>query len=97
MNEPTCNRMPLLAPELRWRLLENGRQSGGGHVLVVKFFNPVGIGAWHSRELCKVRAQAFVDQELHEAAGKSSRLTVRADFADAVRQTGFTGGRPRRG
>ncbi|TJV46226.1 MAG: DUF2958 domain-containing protein [Mesorhizobium sp.] len=48
MNEPTCNRMPLLAPELRWRLLENGRQSGGGHVLVVKFFNPVGIGAWHA-------------------------------------------------
>lgn len=29
MNEPTCNRMLLLTPELRGRLLKNGRESAG--------------------------------------------------------------------
>lgn len=50
-----------------------------------------------TRELRQIRTQAFVDQELHEAAGKSSRRTVRDDFGGAFRQTDFTGGRPRRG
>ncbi len=49
------------------------------------------------RELRQIRTQAFVDQELHEAAGKSSRRIVRDDFGGAFRQTDFTGGRPRRG
>ncbi len=48
------------------------------------------------RELRKIRAQTFVDQELHEA-GRSSRATARDDFAGAARQICFVGGRPRRG
>lgn len=43
--------MILLTPELRERLLANGRQPGADHVPVVKFFNPLGIGTWLATEL----------------------------------------------
>ena len=43
--------MILLTPELRGRLLTNGRRSGLDHVPVVKFFNPLGIGTWLATEL----------------------------------------------
>jgi hypothetical protein len=43
--------MILLTPELRERLLANGRQSGADHVPVVKFFNPIGVGTWLATEL----------------------------------------------
>lgn len=43
--------MILLTPELRERLLANGRRSGFDHVPVVKFFNPLGIGTWLATEL----------------------------------------------
>jgi hypothetical protein len=43
--------MILLTPDLRERLLANGRHSGLDHVPVVKFFNPLGIGTWLATEL----------------------------------------------
>ncbi|WP_085462569.1 DUF2958 domain-containing protein [Mesorhizobium australicum] len=43
--------MPLLTPDQRDQLLANGRQPGGDHVPVVKFFNPVGVGTWLATEL----------------------------------------------
>ena len=43
--------LQLLTPHQREQLLANGRQSGGDHVPVVKFFNPVGIGTWLATEL----------------------------------------------
>lgn len=43
--------MILLTPELRERLLANGRQRGSDHVPVVKFFNPLGEGVWLATEL----------------------------------------------
>ncbi len=43
--------MILLTPELRERLLTNGRQPGADHVPVAKFFNPLGIGTWLATEL----------------------------------------------
>lgn len=43
--------MILVTPELRKRLLANGRRRGLDHVPVVKFFNPLGIGTWLATEL----------------------------------------------
>ena len=43
--------MILLTPELRERLLANGRRRGLDHVPVVKFFNPLGVGTWLATEL----------------------------------------------
>jgi len=43
--------MILVTPELRERLLANGRRRGLDHVPVVKFFNPLGIGIWLATEL----------------------------------------------
>src|SRR3546814_9982946 len=43
--------MNLLTPELRERLLANGRARDGDHVPVVRFFNPLGIGTWLATEL----------------------------------------------
>lgn len=43
--------MILLPPELRERLLANGRRRGIDHMPVVKFFNPIGIGTWLPTEL----------------------------------------------
>lgn len=51
MNDTSENPMPLLTPEQREQLLANGRQPGGDHVPVVKFFNPVGIGTWLATEI----------------------------------------------
>lgn len=41
----------LLTPELRERLLANGRDADTDHVPVVKFENPVGHGLWLASEL----------------------------------------------
>jgi hypothetical protein len=43
--------MILLTDDLRDRLLANGRQCDVDHVLVVKFFNPVGAATWLATEL----------------------------------------------
>jgi hypothetical protein len=43
--------MILLTPELRERLLANGREPDTDHVPVVKFFNPLGEGVWLATEL----------------------------------------------
>ncbi len=43
--------MILLTPQLRERLLANGRQRDVDHVPVVKFFNPVGAATWLATEL----------------------------------------------
>ncbi|MEZ2127685.1 MULTISPECIES: DUF2958 domain-containing protein [unclassified Sinorhizobium] len=43
--------MILLTPELRERLLANGRRPDADHVPVVKFFNPLGVGTWLVSEL----------------------------------------------
>lgn len=43
--------MILLTPELRERLLANGRDRDADHVPVVRFFNPVGAGTWLATEL----------------------------------------------
>ena len=43
--------MILLTPDLRQRLLANGRERDVDHVPVVKFFNPVGAGTWLFSEL----------------------------------------------
>ncbi|MGY4197338.1 DUF2958 domain-containing protein [Bradyrhizobium sp. USDA 4520] len=43
--------MILLTPELRERLLSNGRERDIDHVPVVKFFNPLGEGVWLATEL----------------------------------------------
>jgi hypothetical protein len=43
--------MILLTDDLRERLLSNGRDRGGDHVPVIKFFNPLGEGVWLATEL----------------------------------------------
>jgi hypothetical protein len=43
--------MILLTPELRERLIANGRERDTDHVPVVKFFNPLGEGVWLATEL----------------------------------------------
>jgi Protein of unknown function (DUF2958) len=43
--------MILLTPDLRDRLLVNGRVPDVDHVPVVKFFNPLGEGVWLATEL----------------------------------------------
>jgi hypothetical protein len=43
--------MILLTPELRDRLLSNGRLRDVDHVPVVKLFNPVGAATWLATEL----------------------------------------------
>ncbi|MDX8492492.1 DUF2958 domain-containing protein [Mesorhizobium sp. VK22B] len=43
--------MILLTPELRERLLANGRNRDADHVPVVRFFNPVGAATWLATEL----------------------------------------------
>lgn len=43
--------MKLLTPDLRARLLANGREPDTDHVPVVKFFNPVGAATWLATEL----------------------------------------------
>jgi hypothetical protein len=43
--------MILLTPELRERLLANGRERDADHVPIVKFFNPLGEGVWLATEL----------------------------------------------
>lgn len=43
--------MRLLTPELRERLLANGRERDVDHIPVVKFFNPLGEGVWLATEL----------------------------------------------
>ncbi|MBN9260639.1 MAG: DUF2958 domain-containing protein [Hyphomicrobium sp.] len=43
--------MILLTPELRDRLLINGRERDVDHIPVVKFFNPVGAATWLATEL----------------------------------------------
>jgi hypothetical protein len=43
--------MILLTPELRDRLLANGRERDVDHMPVVKFFNPVGAATWLATEL----------------------------------------------
>jgi hypothetical protein len=43
--------MILLTPDLRERLLVNGRKRNVDHVPVVKFFNPLGVGTWLATEL----------------------------------------------
>jgi hypothetical protein len=53
MERYTQTRIPLLTPELRERLLANGRLHGFDHLPVVKFFNPVGIGTWLAAELAE--------------------------------------------
>ncbi|MGX8009088.1 DUF2958 domain-containing protein [Mesorhizobium sp. ORM8.1] len=45
--------MILLTPELRERLLANGRDRDMDHVPAVRFFNPVGAGTWLATELDK--------------------------------------------
>jgi hypothetical protein len=45
--------MILLTPDLRERLLANGRHRGIDHVPVVKLFNPLGVGTWLATELDK--------------------------------------------
>lgn len=51
MTEPSQTPTPLLTPDQRDQLLANGRQPGGDHAPVVKFFNPVGVGTWLATEL----------------------------------------------
>jgi len=43
--------MILLTGTQRERLLANGRQRDQDHILVVKFFNPLGAGVWLATEL----------------------------------------------
>ena len=43
--------MILLTPDLRERLLANGRLRDIDHVPVAKFFNPLGEGVWLATEL----------------------------------------------
>ncbi|MCZ4288427.1 DUF2958 domain-containing protein [Hoeflea alexandrii] len=43
--------MNLLTPDLRLRLLANGRRSDVDNVPVVKFFNPLGEGVWLATDL----------------------------------------------
>jgi Protein of unknown function (DUF2958) len=43
--------MILLTPDLRERLLANGRKRSADHVPVVKFFNPLGLGTWLATEI----------------------------------------------
>jgi hypothetical protein len=52
-------RMILLTPDLRERLLANGRKRNVDHVPVVKFFNPLGAGTWLATELGKDGDQLF--------------------------------------
>jgi hypothetical protein len=43
--------MNLLTPDLRERLLANGRAPDTDHIPVLKFFNPFGAGVWLATEL----------------------------------------------
>ncbi|MGR7995805.1 DUF2958 domain-containing protein [Xanthobacter sp. ZOL 2024] len=43
--------MILLTPDLRERLIANGREHDVDHIPVVKFFNPLGEGVWLATEL----------------------------------------------
>ncbi|MGY4403512.1 DUF2958 domain-containing protein [Bradyrhizobium sp. USDA 3315] len=43
--------MILLTPEIRERLLDNGRVPDTDHVPVVKFFNPLGAEVWLATKL----------------------------------------------
>ena len=43
--------MQLITPELRERLIANGKRRGENHVPVVKFFNPVGAATWLVTEM----------------------------------------------
>ncbi|MFG1314642.1 DUF2958 domain-containing protein [Xanthobacter autotrophicus] len=43
--------MILLTPDLRERLIANGRQRDADHIPVIKFFNPLGDGVWLATEL----------------------------------------------
>jgi len=43
--------MNLLTPDLRLRLLANGRRRDVDNVPVVKFFNPLGEGVWLATDL----------------------------------------------
>jgi hypothetical protein len=43
--------MIFLTPEVRERLLANGREPETDHVPVVKFFNPLGEGVWLATSL----------------------------------------------
>lgn len=43
--------MMLLTPELRERLLANGRDRDADHVPIVRFFNPIGAATWLATEL----------------------------------------------
>jgi hypothetical protein len=43
--------MILLTPDLRERLLANGRERDVDHIPVVRFFNPIGAGTWLATEL----------------------------------------------
>jgi hypothetical protein len=43
--------MILLTPDLRARLLANGRRRGLDHEPVAKFFNPLGAATWLATEL----------------------------------------------
>ncbi|TPI26588.1 DUF2958 domain-containing protein [Mesorhizobium sp. B2-1-8] len=51
--------MILLPPELRERLLANGRDQDADHVPVVRFFNPVAAGTWLATELDEDRDTLF--------------------------------------
>lgn len=59
--------MILLTPDLRERLLANGRRRGFDHVPVVKFFNPLGIGTWLATELDEDGDTPFGLADLGEA------------------------------
>lgn len=51
--------MIFLTPELRDRLLANGRLCEFDHIPVVKFFNPVGAATWLATELEEDRDTMF--------------------------------------
>jgi Protein of unknown function (DUF2958) len=51
--------MILLTPDLRERLLGNGRKRNVDHVPVVKFFNPLGAATWLATALEKDGTSCF--------------------------------------
>jgi hypothetical protein len=51
--------MILLTPDLRERLLANGRKRNVDHVPVVKFLTPLGVGTWLATELEEDGDQLF--------------------------------------
>src|SRR3546814_16374842 len=70
--------MNLLTPELRERLLANGRARDGDHVPVVRFFNPLGIGTWLATELDEDGDTLFGLADLGEPALGSFSLSALA-------------------